>query len=405
MNKPTFTVHQLNEYVKGLLHRDPLLSSVQVRGEISNFKGHSSGHMYFTLKDAQDRIRCVFFKQNNGSLTFMPQDGMAILAKGRVSLYGRDGQYQFYVDALEQDGLGSLHLAFEALKLKLKEEGLFDPALKKPLPPYPTKIAIVTSHTGAALRDILKTINRRNPAVSALIVPVLVQGPEAAGQISRALDYVNTRQDIDLIIIGRGGGSIEELWAFNEEVMARAIFRSRIPVISAVGHETDVTIADFAADVRAATPTGAAELAVPEAARMHSDALHLKLDLQTAMQRRLDVLTQKTERLAGHYVFKTPQWLILQHSQTLDTLLTRLDGASRSLLSHKGEELAKAAAALEALSPVKVLSRGYSVPLSPDGKRTIRTIKSVKPGDVLRVLLRDGQVRCRVEKTEENTIL
>lgn len=405
MNKPAFTVHQLNEYVKGLLHRDPLLSGVQVRGEISNFKGHSSGHLYFTLKDAQDRIRCVFFKQNNGGLTFIPQDGMAVLAKGRVSLYGRDGQYQFYVDSLEQDGLGSLHLAFEALKQKLKEEGLFDPALKKPLPPYPSKIAIVTSHTGAALRDILKTIRRRNPAVSALIVPVLVQGPEAAGQISRALDYVNTRQDIDLIITGRGGGSIEELWAFNEELVVRAIFRSIIPVISAVGHETDVTIADFAADVRAATPTGAAELAVPEAARMHSDALRLKLDLQTAMQRRLDALTQKTERLAGHYVFKTPQWLIQQHNQTLDGLMTRLEGASRRFMSQKGEELARAAAALEALSPVNVLSRGYGVPLSPDGKRTIRSIQDVNPGDGLRIQLRDGQACCRVEKTEANTIL
>ncbi|NLU37247.1 MAG: exodeoxyribonuclease VII large subunit, partial [Clostridiales bacterium] len=283
MKSTVLTVQQLNDYVRTLLSRDPLLQKLHVRGEISNFKVHTSGHMYFSLKDRQDRIQCVMFKQNAQNLKFLPKDGMEVIVTGRVSIYTRDGLYQLYVDDMEQSGLGALHLAFEELKKKLREEGLFDDTHKKPLPLLPQKIAVITSHAGAAVRDIIRVIHNRNSHVDILIVPVAVQGEGAARQIARAIDYVNTRADIDLIITGRGGGSIEELWAFNEEIVARAIYNSSIPAITAIGHETDFTIADFVADVRAATPSNAAELAVPEASYMQSFIDSLKNYLLNAI--------------------------------------------------------------------------------------------------------------------------
>jgi exodeoxyribonuclease VII large subunit len=351
MSNVILTVHQLNDYVRILLTRDPLLQNVRVRGEISNFKLHSSGHMYFSLKDEQDRIHCVFFKQRRKDLGFLPRDGMQIIATGTVSLYTRDGQYQLYIDQIERDGLGDLHLAFEELKKKLREEGLFDAAYKKPLPLFPQKIAVVTSHTGAAVRDIIQVIRYRNKNVDILLVPVAVQGQGAAEQIVRAIDYINTRSDIDLIIAGRGGGSIEDLWPFNEEIVARAIFHSDIPIISAVGHETDFTIADFVADVRAATPSNGAELAVPESSYMLSLVDSFQKTLKDAITDSLKAKQYQLELIKNHYAFQTPRLLVDQLSQYLDQINQRLTNAMQTELQKKSDLVSKSAVTLEAFNP------------------------------------------------------
>ena len=398
MSSVILSIHQLNEYVRILLARDPLLRQVRVRGEISNFKYHSSGHMYFTLKDDQDRIRCVLFRQNSMGLKFMPCDGMRVIAGGAVSLYSKDGQYQLYVEEMERDGLGDLHLAFEALKNKLREEGLFDSAWKKPLPLLPKKIAVITSHTGAAVRDIIRVIRHRNRNVDILILPVAVQGAEAHGQISKAIAYANTRDDIDLIITGRGGGSIEELWAFNEEDVARAIFRSDIPIISAVGHETDFTIADFVADVRAATPSNAAELAVPEISHMLSVTEGLKKSLTDAMSNYLASKRHELDMLKNHYVFRTPRLLLDQQSQYVDQLSQKLSAAMQSDLHGKREQMRKIASSLNALSPLNVLSRGYAMVLVEGRTVPIRSVREMALSDRLRVIFRDGQAVCTIDE-------
>jgi exodeoxyribonuclease VII large subunit len=398
MSSVILSVHQLNEYVRILLARDPLLQQVRVRGEISNFKYHSSGHMYFTLKDEQDRIRCVLFRQNSTSLKFMPRDGLRVIARGAVSLYSRDGQYQLYVEEMEKDGLGDLHLAFEALKIKLRDEGLFDAAFKKPLPLLPKKIAVITSHTGAAVQDIIRVIKHRNRYVDILVIPVAVQGPEAHEQIAKAIAYANTRRDIDLIITGRGGGSIEELWAFNEEDVARAIFASDIPVISAVGHETDFTIADFTADVRAATPSNAAELAVPEASYMLDLVEGLRKRLNDTIDSYLSKKQHKLDILKNHYVFRTPQLMLNQHSQYVDQLAQRLAAATQSNLQRKEEQMGKIASSLHALSPLNVLARGYSLALPENRTIPVRSARELKPSDRLKVLFQDGQALCTVDE-------
>ena len=366
MKSTVLTVQQLNDYVRTLLYRDPLLQKLHVRGEISNFKVHTSGHMYFSLKDRQDRIQCVMFKQNAQNLKFLPKDGMEVIVTGRVSIYTRDGLYQLYVDDMEQSGLGALHLAFEELKKKLREEGLFDDTHKKPLPLLPQKIAVITSHAGAAVRDIIRVIHNRNSHVDILIVPVAVQGEGAARQIARAIDYVNTRADIDLIITGRGGGSIEELWAFNEEIVARAIYNSSIPVITAIGHETDFTIADFVADVRAATPSNAAELAVPEASYMQSFIDSLKNYLLNAIMENINEKQHRLNIIRNHYAFQSPCVLVEQQSQYFDQLSQRFYSAFQHIIQQKSDRLSKAISNLETLSPLKVLSRGYVI-VTPEG--------------------------------------
>jgi exodeoxyribonuclease VII large subunit len=400
MSSVILSIHQLNEYVRLLLARDPLLQQVKVRGEISNFKLHSSGHMYFTLKDDQDKIRCVMFRQYSGGLNFMPKDGMGVLARGAVSLYSRDGQYQLYVDSMEQDGLGNLHLAFEALKNKLREEGLFDPEFKKPLPMLPRKIAVITSHTGAAVRDIIRVTRERNSNVDLLILPVAVQGPEAHKQIARAIDYANTRDDIDLIITGRGGGSIEELWAFNEEEVARAIFRSKIPIISAVGHETDFTIADFVADVRAATPSNAAELAVPELSYIHSIIDGVRKRLYDTMSNNLLNKKHKLDILKNHYVFRTPRLLLDQQSQYVDQLTQRLVASIEAHLQGNRDKMSRIASSLQALSPLNVLSRGYTLTMQEDGSYPIHSVRGLSPSDRLKVVFRDGHILCTVNDVQ-----
>lgn len=397
MSSVILTVHQVNEYVRILLARDPLLRNVRVRGEISNFKIHSSGHMYFSLKDEQDRIQCVLFRQKGDGLSFLPRDGMQVIAEGTVSLYGRDGQYQLYVYEMEQDGLGDLHLAFEKMKKMLREEGLFDAVHKKPLPLFPQKIAVVTSHTGAAVRDIIRVIKHRNKNIDILIIPVSVQGRGAARQIARAIDYINTRSDIDLIITGRGGGSIEELWAFNEEIVARAIHQSKIPVITAIGHETDFTIADFVADVRAATPSNGAELAVPEASYMRSLIDGFTKNLSDTMTSYLKTKRHQLDLIKNHYVFQTSCMLIDQHSQYLDQLTQRFSSAMQSILNKKYDQLSKAVVTLEAINPLKVLSRGYAIATPENGTKPIRSVKEISPSQRINVLFSDGQTVCYIE--------
>ncbi len=400
MDRLIFSVHQINEYVRGLLGRDPILQDVWVRGEISNLKVHTSGHIYFTLKDEQDRIRCVFFRQNQKDMAFIPSDGMRVLVRGQVSLYCKDGQYQIYVMGIEKDGIGELYLAFEALKQRLKAEGLFDAQHKKPIPHFPRKIAVITSPTGAAVRDIIKVVRRRCPCVDILVVPVLVQGSAAPAQIAAALDYVNTRDDIDTIILGRGGGSLEELWAFNEEVVARAIWRSRIPVISAVGHETDFTIADFVADLRAPTPSAAAEMAVPLFGHLQEVLSGLNVRLMEAMRNMLLYKRKGLEHLKSSYVFRYPDRMMQQHRQQLDQAYTRLCAAFNDVLLSRRERLSRLAAALDALSPLAVLGRGYAFVTLKPSERAVCSIASLKQGDSIAVHFKDGCAHCRVEEIE-----
>ncbi len=404
MNNVILSVHQLNDYVRVLLARDPLLQMVKVRGEISNFKHHSSEHMYFSLKDEQDKIQCVLFKQRSSGIRFYPQNGMKVVISGTVSIYKREGQYQLYVEEMTMDGLGDLHLAFERLKKKLREEGLFDDTHKKPLPTLPKKVAVITSPTGAAIKDIIRVVHQRNPYVDILIIPVAVQGNDAANQIAKAIDYANTRKDIDLIITGRGGGSIEELWAFNEEVVARAIFNSRLPVVTAVGHETDYTIADFVADIRAATPSNAAELAVPEADVLQSNINILRKNLIDGINNYLQKKNYELSLLQDSYVFKTPYLFVAQHNQYLDQLFQKLNNAIMYGMKEKKEQLARLAASLQALSPLKVLSRGYVI-ATPYGQETpISSVNELSPAQNIILKLQDGQVSCTVNEITYQTM-
>lgn len=391
------TVHQLNDYVRILLARDPLLQKINVRGEISNFKHHSSGHMYFSLKDEQDRIKCVWFKQRRVGAEFPLQDGISVIATGTVSLYTRDGQYQLYVDEIERDGLGNLHIAFEKLKQKLKEEGLFDDEYKKSLPSLPRKIAVITSHTGAAVQDIIRIIHKRNPHVDILVIPVAVQGQDAAKQISTAIEYANTRDDLDLIITGRGGGSIEELWAFNEEITARAVFQSKLPVISAVGHETDFTITDFVADVRASTPSNAGELAVPEANSLLSKVKDMQKRLDAAMKINLDWKQYNLELLKNHFAFQTPKLLVDQYSQYLDQLNQRMVNAVESNYIRARERMIQLVSSLQALNPLNVLSRGYAITFHEGLTNPIKSIHQLSPNQRIKLLFKDGQAVCIVK--------
>ena len=395
---PVLTVGQVTKYIKGLFAADPYLSYLQVSGEISNFKHHSSGHMYFTLKDSEAALRCVMFRSANSRLKFLPQDGMKVVATGRISVYERDGQYQLYVETMVPDGIGSLYAAYEKLKAKLEAAGVFAQARKKPLPRFPKRIGVVTSPTGAAVRDIVTTLSRRYPQAEVLIVPVLVQGPEAPGQIAEALRFLNQVPGIDVIITGRGGGSIEELWAFNEEIVAQAIYESKIPVISAVGHETDFTIADFVADVRAATPTAAAELAVP-------DRQELLVFLQTAKQRLVSKMTDKLKqdrrylgKLAAANVLTRPTQRLEQARQNLDNLFTHLENQILYHLQGKKGKLELLAGKLTALNPKAVLERGFSICYDEEGN-VVRDATLLKPQELIKIYLQSGSAAAVVQQT------
>ena len=396
MDRPIFSVAQVNDYVKASLDRDPVLQNLWVRGEISNFKLHSSGHMYFTLKDEQSRIRCVFFRYYSSSLGFNPSDGMGVILRGNISLYIKDGQYQFYVEHMEKDGIGRLHAAFEALKIKLREEDLFSQEHKKPLPLYPKKIAIITSHTGAAVHDIIKVITKRNPMADILVLPVAVQGESAKDQISAAIDYANTRGDIELLIIGRGGGSIEELWAFNEEKVARAIFSSRIPVISAVGHETDFTISDLVADVRAATPSAAGEIAVIEINKIYAGLNALNIRLQNSIEHYFKEQVNKIQNLSDSYVLKYPGRLFSNEEQRLDYIIDRMIACIANILGAKSDDFIRLVSYLEALNPLSVMMRGFCILLNEDNKTVIRSVNSLYENMPARIRMIDGTATCKI---------
>lgn len=401
MNRPIFSVGQVNGYVKGLMDKDPILQQLWIRGEISNFKLHSSGHMYFTLKDDQARIRCVFFKYYSRGLSFLPIDGMRVILRGNISIYSKDGQYQFYVDRMEKDGIGELHEALEALKSKLSDEGLFSSKHKKPLPAFPKKIAVITSHAGAAVHDVIKVINKRNSTVDILVIPVLVQGESAKDQISSAIDYANTRKDIDLIIVGRGGGSIEELWAFNEEKVARAIFRSVIPVISAVGHETDFTISDLVADVRAATPSAAGEIAVAEISNIVETLSGLERRLHNSIIAYLKEESDKLDSLCNSYVLKYPERLFTSHDQGLDYCTEKMAKAISDIISRKADKFASLTSYLGALNPLSVMMRGFCIVTDINSKVIMRSIDQFHLDNSVNIRLTDGSATCNITKIEK----
>lgn len=441
------SIKDLTRYIKMKLEGDNLLQDVWVRGEISNFTHHSSGHMYFTLKDTDSRVKCIMFAAHNQRLPFLPKEGARVIARGNISVYERDGQYQFYVLQMQPDGIGSLYLAYEQLKKKLEAEGLFAEERKKPLPKHPKAIGVITSPTGAAIRDILTTLRRRHPSVPVLVFPVLVQGTQAAASIARAIRLMNEQAEADVLIVGRGGGSLEELWAFNEEVVARSIFASRIPVISAVGHETDFTIADFVADLRAATPTAAAELAVPHHLELKQQVFYLTQRLHKGLLAQLTLRRERLARLQKSPALREPRRFLQNPAQRLDRLSERLRFTMRERISRSQEKLLRTSRRLsafnprqqtvyarrrtdaaqrqlahamqallrekrrdflarvrhmDALSPLKVMQRGYSLVYDEKEKHLIKSVGQIQPGDLVKVRLTDGRIDCHVWGIEEN---
>lgn len=411
------TVSQLNAYIKSLVDRDDFLGSVAVRGELSNYKIYPSGHHYFTLKDAESSLKCVMFRSAAGKLRFRPESGMGVTAWGRISVYPRDGAYQLYCEALMPEGFGDLQMAYEQLKAKLEKEGLFDRSHKKPIPRYPERIAVITSSAGAAVHDIIRVLRRRWPMGKIILLPVRVQGVEAPGEIAAALRYASEHKVADVVITGRGGGSIEDLWAFNDERVARAIYDCEIPVISAVGHEPDVTIADFVADLRAATPSNAAELAAPDVTELMQAIDSAMRRLENSMAKRISGSREALEALSSRRVLQSATGFIEQRrSQVetlrvrleaasgfasksrsqLDNLASRLDSALDAAMTRKKNEYLRAAAKLDALSPLKVLSRGYAIAMDEDG-RAVKDSSGVRAGDKLTVRLASGALGCRVE--------
>ena len=396
------SVSQVNQYIKSMLDGDRLLGGLYVQGELSNYKCYPSGHHYFTLKDAESALRCVMFRREAATLRFRPENGMKVIVCGRVTVYPRDGQYQLYCSRMTPDGVGDLQVAFEQLKEKLRREGLFDRESKRPLPRYPGRIALITSPAGAAVRDMLRILNARWPMSRVIVLPVRVQGEEAPGEIADALDQANRLELADLIITGRGGGSMEDLWAFNEERVARAIHRSEIPVISAVGHEPDVTISDFVADLRAATPSNAAELAVPDRQEISQQLDQLGLLLEKGMTHLIDLRRADLERLGGSRAMTRPELLLRDKQMMLDHLGQRLSHGLRACLGTERERYARMAASLDALSPFKVLSRGYAIPQRADGGVAV-SAREYAPGDHLTLTMADGSLDCRVEESRCRT--
>ena len=389
------TVKELNMYIKTLVDRDEFLNNVYVRGEISNFKKHYTGHLYFTLKDGESLIKCVMFKSYTQNVRFEPKDGMAVFILGTVAVYERDGIYQIYVKGMEPDGIGALHTAYEQLKEKLEAKGMFDESHKKPIPMLPKSIGVVTSKTGSVIRDIINVTTRRLPNVNIKLFPAAVQGVGAAETIVRGIEYFNKNKNVDLIIIARGGGSLEDLWPFNEEITANAIYDSEIPIISAVGHETDFTIADFVADLRAPTPSAAGELAVP-------DRNEILWKLQN-MQRRLSLgLTKKVEGMRIRYqkvtqtkVMKNPVDMLNEKRIFLDNKVKNLQSNLMIQLKNKKIMLVKNLTALDTLSPLKTLARGYSI-LETENGNLIKSVKDLQENQEVKIKLHDGEAKATI---------
>ncbi|MEE1066648.1 MAG: exodeoxyribonuclease VII large subunit [Acutalibacteraceae bacterium] len=389
------SVSQLNTYVKSILDSDLLLQNVFVVGEISNFTNHyRTGHYYMTLKDENSCIKAVMFRSANQRLKFMPESGMNVIVRGRVSLYDRDGQYQLYIDDMQPDGIGALNLAFEQLKNKLAQEGLFDESNKKPIPYRNKRIGVVTSATGAVIQDIINVISRRYPLAEIILAPVEVQGENAAPQISAAIDRFNLCDDIDVLIVGRGGGSLEDLWAFNEEIVARAVFRSRIPVISAVGHETDFTICDFVADLRAPTPSAAAELAVPDIKDDKAFVSSVPVNAEFSVRKMIAGEQEKLSLIRDKLRLLSPSNVIDDRLNTVSLLYAKALNLIELRLGDESNRFAVACAKLDSLNPIKVLSRGYSITLKDT--KIVSSVSDITRGDRVTIKLADGEKECEV---------
>ncbi len=393
--RQVFTVTALNEYIKMKLETDEALMRVFIRGEISNFTNHKSGHFYFTVKDETSRIAAVMFRSSASKLAFIPENGMKVIVGGRVSAYVRDGQYQIYVDTLEPDGVGALYIAYEQLKAKLGAEGLFDEAKKKPLPRYPMRIGVITSPTGAAIRDIINILGRRFPIAEVVLYPSLVQGESAAPQLIEGLRYFNEKKNVNVIIIGRGGGSLEDLWAFNSEALVREVAASELPVISAVGHEIDFTLCDFAADRRAPTPSAAAELAVPERYELKRKLGNVTARLELLEGKKLELLRSTLERMKKSRALTDPRNFIDDKRMALGIAEDKLYNRITFLLERKKSALAGKTAKLDAMNPLSVLSRGYGAAFASDGT-VIRSAAQVEKGSDISLMLSDGIVRATV---------
>lgn len=403
MSRDVLSISQINQYIQSIMDRDPLLGAVAVRGEISNYKVYPSGHHYFTLKDEGGALKCVMFRNNAQRLKFRPDNGMQVIAMGKISVYPRDGAYQLYCSAMVLDGIGDLHAAFEQLKAKLATKGMFDPAHKKPIPKYPGIIGIVTSSAGAAVHDMLRILRKRYPLTQVRLFPVRVQGVEAPAEIASAIRYANYYNLADLLIVGRGGGSIEDLWAFNDEIVAQAIYDSKIPVISAVGHEPDVTISDYVADLRAATPSNAAELAVPDCETLYQQLDTLMGAMETALMRQLKAARQHLNLLSSSQALQSPYGYMEQLRKNLQILSSRLVAAQSNQLAGVRNRLIRCTAKLDAMSPLKVLSRGYAMTTDTCGN-VIRSVQQINSGDRIEITLSDGKIDATVEAVKENQL-
>lgn len=401
MAQQILSITQVNEYIRSMMDHDALLTGLAVKGEISNYKVYPSGHHYFTLKDENGALKCVMFRSSAAHMKFKPENGMKVIAMGRITVYPRDGAYQLYCSNLILDGIGDLYAAFEQLKRKLAAQGLFDPSHKKPIPKYPGTVGIVTSSAGAAVHDILRILRKRYPLTNVRLLPVRVQGAEAPQEIAAAIGYANQHNLADLLIVGRGGGSIEDLWAFNDERVAYAIYQSEIPIISAVGHEPDVTISDFVADLRAATPSNGAELAVPD-----SDALRQNLDamanaMAAAFSKQLKGARKHFEMLAASPVLQSPEGYIHQKSKDLDLLKNRLLSAQSQCINLRKQRFIGLTSKLDAMSPLKVLTRGYAMVLTGE-KQVLRSVYQAIPGAQLEITVSDGTITTTVNDIKEN---
>ncbi len=394
-SKHIWSVSGVTNYIKELFDTDPNLQGIVVKGEVSNFHHHSSGHMYFTLKDKKSQLSGVMFRSNAQRVDFDLEDGMEVIVEGEISLYSVRGQYQIYVKNIQPDGIGALHIAYEQLKEKLSKEGLFNEEWKRSIPKIPARVGVITSATGAAIRDIIRVIKRRFSNVSLLIAPATVQGERAEKSLIKGLNLLN-KEDVDVIIIGRGGGSIEDLWAFNKEGVARAIFNSEIPVISAVGHERDFTISDFVADVRAATPSAAAELVVSNQEEVRKYLVRLETNLTSLMKSKLNQLIDRLDYLAQRRAFDLVGDKVRDYGQHLDELSNKLELKGRENLVQKEEKLKVLTSQLESLSPLNVLNRGYSIARKVEDKEEIKSINQLKEGDGVEVILKDGIICCRL---------
>lgn len=403
MPQQVLTISQINEYIRAKMDTDSLLTGLAVCGEISNYKVYPSGHHYFTLKDEQASLKCVMFRSSAIKLRFRPENGMKVIAMGKISVYPRDGAYQLYCTAMAMDGVGDLYVAFEQLKTKLAAKGLFAQEHKKPLPKYPGVIGIVTSPAGAAVHDMLRILRKRYPLSQVRLLPVRVQGAEAPSEISAAIRYANEHRLADLLIVGRGGGTIEDLWAFNDEQVAYAIYESHIPIISAVGHEPDVTISDYVADLRAATPSNAAELAVPDQDALRQSLDAISVTLTTAVHQRIKNARSHLNMLAASPALQSPDVYIKQRRKTLTLLHSRMLYVQNQMLHKEKQRFLTATAKLDAMSPLKVLTRGYAMAQKESGD-VIRSVRQVCCDEQIQVLVNDGVMLTKVISTKEKDL-